>query len=184
MTAAKISVKEGHVRGLVFSIGVCVIVIIQTLIAVIFARYLSNHPNIIDILKRVAFVIFVLITIYFLLIANKKGKPNIETNVKSKKSRFFQGMLLSSLNVFPIPYQAYMSVTLASFGLLTFDTTGISSYVAGATMGTMVTLYIYIFFFDRIKSKRIKSQKNMNYLIGTITGIISIVTFINLIKEL
>ncbi len=184
MTAAKISVKEGHVRGLVFSIGVCVIVIIQTLIAVIFARYLSNHPSIIDILKRVAFVIFVLITIYFLLIANKKGKPNIETNVKSKKSRFFQGMLLSSLNVFPIPYQAYMSVTLASFGLLTFDTTGISSYVAGATMGTMVTLYIYIFFFDRIKSKRIKSQKNMNYLIGTITGVISIVTFINLIKEL
>lgn len=184
MTAAKISLKEGHVRGLVFSIGVCVTVIIQTLIAVIFARYLSNHTSIIDILQRVAFVIFVLITIYFLLLANKKVKPSLELNIRSKKSRFFQGMLLSSLNVFPIPYQAYMSITLASFGLLTFDTTGISSYVAGAAMGTLVALYIYIFFFDRIKSKRIKSQKNMNYFIGTITGVISIITFINILRDL
>ena len=148
MTAAKISVKEGHTRGLVFSIGVCVVVIIQTLIAVVFARYLSNHPSTIDILQRVAFVIFILITIYFLLLAKKEVKPNVEPNVKSKKSRFFQGILLSSLNVFPIPYQAYMSVTLASFGLLTFDNTGISSYVAGAATGTFVALYIYIFFFD------------------------------------
>ncbi len=184
MTAAKISVKEGHTRGLVFSVGVSIIVIIQTLIAVIFARYLSNHPSIIHVLQRVAFVIFVLLTIYFLLLTKKETKPNVEPNVKSKKSRFFQGMLLSSLNVFPIPYQAYMSITLASFGLLTFDTSEISSYVAGAAMGTMVTLYSYIFFFDRIKSKRIKSQKNMNYLIGAVTGIISVITLINIIKEL
>ena len=50
MTAAKISLKEGHSRGIVFSIGVCVIVIAQTYIAAIFARYLSNHPEVIDIL--------------------------------------------------------------------------------------------------------------------------------------
>lgn len=184
MTAAKISLKEGHTRGLVFSFGVCIIVLFQTLIAVHFARYLSNHPDVIEILQRVAFVIFVLITIYFLLLAKKKAKPNVETNIKSKRSRFFQGMLLSSLNIFPIPFQAYISITMASFGILKFDTTSIGSYVAGATMGTMVTLYIYIFFFDRIKSKRIKSQKNMNFFIGIITGVISIITLINIIKDL
>jgi len=184
MTAAKISLKEGHTRAIMFSIGVCSIVIFQTLIAVYFARYLSNHPDVIEILQRVAFVIFVMITIYFLVLAKKENKPDVESNVRSKKSRFFQGMFLSSLNVFPIPYQAYMSITIASFGLLNFDTTSIAAYVAGATMGTMVTLYIYIFFFDRIKSKRIRSQKNMNYLIGTVTGVISIITFINIIKEL
>lgn len=184
MTAAKISLKEGYSRGIMFSIGVCLIVIAQTYIAVIFASYLSNHPDVIDILQRVALVIFILISIYYLLIAKKTTKPELANNSKSKHSRLFFGMFLSCLNVFPIPYQAYMSITLASFGWLTFDITSISSYVAGAAMGTFVMLYMYIFFFDKIKNKSFTSQKNMNYIIGGITGIISIFTLINIIKEL
>jgi len=93
-------------------------------------------------------------------------------------------MLLSALNVFPIPYQAYMSLTLAGFGWLTFDNIGITSYVAGAATGTFVMLYVYVFLFEKIKSKRIKSQKNMNYSIGIITAVIAIVTLINIIKDL
>jgi threonine/homoserine/homoserine lactone efflux protein len=184
MTAAKISLKEGSNRGILFSIGVCVIVCFQTYLATIFAKYLSNHPEVIDILQRVALVIFVLITIYYLLLARKEPKPNVEVNVRSKHRRFFQGMLLSALNMFPIPYQAYMTITLASIGWLTFETYSIMAYVAGAASGTFVMLYIYIFFFDRVKNEKLTSQKNMNYFIGSITGIIAIVTLINIIKEL
>jgi len=184
MTAAKISLKEGYTRGIMFSIGACITVLIQTFIAVIFARYLSKHPDIIDILQRVALVIFILITIYFLLIAKKESKPEVEHHTKSKHNRLFFGMFLSTLNVFPIPYQAYMVITLASFGWLQFDKTSIASYVVGAAMGTFVMLYMYIFFFDKIKSKTLTSQKNMNYIIGGITGVISVFTLINIIKEL
>jgi len=183
MTAAKISLKEGSPRGILFSIGVCVIVCFQTYLAAIFAKYLSNHPEVVDILQRVALVIFILITIYYLLLARKQPKPDVEANVRSKHRRFFQGMLLSALNVFPIPYQAYMTITLASFGWLTFETYSIISYVAGAASGTFVMLYIYIFFFDKIKNEKLTSQKSMNYTIGTITGVIAIVTLINIIKE-
>ncbi len=184
MTAAKISLKEGHSRGIVFSIGVCVIVLAQTYIAAIFARYLSNHQEVVDILQRVAFVIFVLITIYFLFVAKKDSKQQIDPKIRSKKSRFFQGMFMSAINVFPIPFQAYMTVTLASFGWLSFDKISIISYVAGSAMGTFVTLYMYIFFFDKIKDKSIASQKSMNYFIGGVTCVISIITLINIVKEL
>lgn len=184
MTAAKISLKEGYSRGIMFSIGVCIIVCVQTYIAAIFAKYLSNHPEVIEILQRVALVIFVLITIYFLVIAQRRPQPLIEPVSRSKHSRFFQGILLSALNVFPIPYQAYMTITLASVGWLTFETTYIVTYMAGAAMGTFVMLYVYIFFFDKIKSKRLTSQKSMNYFIGGVTGVISIVTFINILMEL
>lgn len=183
MTAAKISLKEGHVRGVMFSIGVCVIVFAQTYIAAIFARYLSKHPEVIGILRSVALVIFILITIYFLFIAKTKPKPQIEPKIRSKHSRFFQGIFMSAINVFPIPYQAYMTITLASVGWLNFEQTSIISYVAGAGTGTFVMLYVYIFFFDKIKSKSFTSQKNMNYIIGGITGVISIVTLINIIKD-
>lgn len=184
MTAAKISLKEGYGRGVVFSIGVCITVIVQTYVAVIFARYLSNHPDIVDVLQRVAMVIFFLIAIYYLFIA--KSKPTAQTQVtsKSKRNRFFFGIFLSSLNMFPIPYQAYMSITLASFGLLSFDNISIVSYVAGAAMGTFVMLYVYIFFFDKIKSKRFTSIKAMNRSIGIITAIVALLTLINVLKEM
>jgi len=184
MTAAKISLKEGYSRGIMFSVGACLVVTIQTTIAAVFAKYLSNHPDVIAILQQVALVIFILITIYYFKLAKKNTSLPIKAKSRSKHSRFFQGMLLSALNVFPIPYQAYMTLTIASFGWMTFEKISITAYVSGATMGTFVMLYIYIFFFDKIKSKRLTSQKSMNYIIGSITGVIAIITLIKIIQEL
>jgi len=184
MTAAKISLKEGYIRGIMFSVGVCVIVILQTYIAAIFARYLSKHQEVVDVLQRVAFVVFLLLTVYYLLIAKRQPKVQVRKNIKSKHSRFFQGMLLASINLLPIPYQAYMTTTLASIGWLSFDHTIILIYVAGAAMGTFVMLYLYIFFFEKVKGNNFTSQKSMNYFIGTITAIIAILTLINIIKDL
>lgn len=184
MTAAKISLKESPGSGITFSSGVCLVVFIQTYVASIFARYLSNRPDIVEILQRVAFVIFVLITIYFLIIARNQKETKVKPDVKSKKSRFFHGMLLSALNVFPIPYQAYMTITLASFGWMNFERTTIITYVTGAAMGTFVMLYFYIFFFEKIKDRKFTSQRSMNYSIGIITGLVALFTFINILREL
>ena len=183
MTVAKISLKEGHVSGIMFSIGVCVVVFLQTYLAAMFARYLTNHQDVVEILQWVALVIFILITVYYLLIAKSDPKPDIEHS-KSKHSRFFQGMFMSAINVFPIPYQAYMTVTIASFGWMDFKNISIISYVAGSVTGTFVMLYIYIFFFEKIKSKTLTSQKNMNYIIGTITGLISGGTLIHILTKM
>lgn len=184
MTAARISLKEKTSRGIMFSIGVCITVFAQTYIAVIFARYLSHSPEVVKILQRVAFVIFVLITIYFLVSASKKKEVKVNPNIKSKKSRLFHGMFLSALNLFPIPYQAYMTITIASFGWMNFQRINIFTYVTGATMGSFVMLYFYIFFFHKIKDTKFTSQKSMNYSIGVITGVVALVTFINILRDL
>ena len=182
MSAAKISLKEGHVRGFVFSIGVCVVVGVQTYLALIFAKYLNQHPDVVDVLKRVALVLFILVSIYFFLLAKSDATPQEVDASKSKKSRFFQGILMSALNVFPIPYQAYIVTTLLSYQLLSLDNLSIGSYIAGATSGTFIALYIYILFFDKIKSSKITSPKRMNYSIGIITAIVSITTLINILQ--
>jgi len=182
MSAAKISLKEGHVRGFVFSIGVCVTVGVQTYLALIFAKYLNQHPDVVDVLKRVALVLFVLISIYFFLLAKRQISPQKVDASKSKKSRFFQGILMSALNVFPIPYQAYIVTTLLSYQLLSLDNLSIGSYIAGATSGSFVALYIYILFFDKIKNSKITSPKWMNYSIGIITAIVSITTLLNILR--
>ncbi len=183
VTAAKISLKEGYIRGIMFSIGVCVINFFQIYLAAIFSRYLSRHPEVISILRFIGLVIFILITIYFFFIAKSSSKQQIDPKIKSKHSRFFQGVFLATINVFPIPYHAYITITLASFGWMTFENSNIITYVSGGIIGTFVPLYLYIFFFDKIKGKTFTSQKNMNRIIGSVTGIISIITLINILND-
>ena len=183
VTAAKISLKEGHNRGFMFSIGVCIIVALQVYIATVFAKYLNQHPQVTIILKRVAFVIFLLVSIYFFFTAKSKPKSlEVEPSIKSKHSRIFQGVFLSSLNIFPIPFQAYMVTTLVSFEWFSLESTTIGTYVSGAVMGTFMALYVYILFFDNLKNTKFVTPKNMNYSIAIITLAVAIVTLINLIR--
>ena len=181
MTAAKISLKEGYTRGFMFSLGACVIVGLQTYLAAVFAKYLSQHLDLIEILKRVAFVIFALISIYFFILAKREVAVQEVDNSKSKKSRFFQGILMSSLNVFPIPYQAYMVTALVTLKWMYLDNLSIGAYVAGAVSGTFVAFYIYILFFEKIKNSKISSQKRMNQTIAFITAVVAVVTLVDLL---
>ena len=183
ISAAKISLEEGRTRGLLFSAGAALVVILQTYVAAIFARYLNRHPEIIEILRIIALVVFIGITIYFLLLAKTEKKELKEPKIKSKKSSFFYGMLLSVLNVFPVPYQAYMTTTLAGFGWLNFSQKSIISYMSGVGVGSFLTFYMYILFFKKIKHTSLTSKKNMNIIIGSITGIISVITLINIVKD-
>lgn len=181
MTAAKMGVREGRTRALVFALGASLIVIIQTWIAVIFARYIDSNPHIIVILREVGLAIFVGLTIYFFIAANKV-KVEKEVTMHSKRSRFFMGMLLSALNFFPIPFYVFVSITLASYDYFVFERLFIHSFVIGSGLGAFFAFYCYIAFFKRMEAHTVFLIKNMNYIIGSVTGAISILTLINIIE--
>lgn len=183
MTAAKISVQDGRNRAMLFTLGALIIVFFQTLISLIFARYIDAHQEVVVLLREIGFGIFTLLTIYFLLIAKepKKKKAN-EMEIKSKRSQFFLGMLISALNFFPIPYYAFVSVSLASFHYFTFETSSIYSFVVGVVLGSFVIFYSYIAFFKKIEAKTNFITKNMNNIIGSITGIMAFLTLYHIVK--
>ena len=183
MTAAKISIQDGRNRALVFALGALVIIFFQTLIALIFASYINSHQEILILLREIGFGVFTLLTIYFLLIAKKPAiKSKNVKKIKSKKSRFFLGMLLSAINFFPIPYYVFVSIGLASFDYFTFEKNSVYTFVIGVALGSFLVFYSYIAFIKRIESKTDFIIKNMNTIIGSITGLVSTVTLINIIK--
>jgi len=181
LTAAKISLKEGYLRGFIFSLGACVIVGFQTYLAAIFAKYLNQHLEIVEILKRVALVVFVLVSIYFFFLAKTDANAKEIDALESKKSRFFQGIFMSALNMFPIPYQAYIITTLVTIKWIFLDNLSIVAYVAGTVSGTFVGFYIYILFFEKIKNSKISSQKYMSLAIASITALVAIITLVNVL---
>lgn len=183
MTAAKISVQDGKNRALLFTSGALVVIFFQTLLALVFARYIFSHQEVVILMREIGFGIFSILTIYFLLIAKKpKKRIKDESEIKSKKSGFFLGMLISTINFFPIPYYVFVSVSLSSFKYFTFETLSIYSFVVGAVFGSFVVFYAYIAFFKKIESKTDFLVKNMNNIIGSVTGVISVLTLYHIIK--
>lgn len=65
MTAAKISLQEGKKEALSFAVGASVVIFFQTFIAILFARFISNHQEIVSTLQEIGIFIFSLLSIYF-----------------------------------------------------------------------------------------------------------------------
>jgi threonine/homoserine/homoserine lactone efflux protein len=182
MTAAKVSLKEGRTSALVFALGATAIVLIQTFIAVIFAQFIDKNPDILILLREIGLAIFLALTGFFFW--RGVAKPLEEKKhirLHSKKSRFFLGMLLSALNFFPIPFYVFISITLASYHYFSFDKLFICTFVIGSGIGAFFAFWCYIAFFKKMETKTAFILKNMNYIIGTITGIVSAFTLWNVI---
>lgn len=183
MTAAKVNLKEGKKNALWFVAGAILVIFFQVYVAVLFARVIDNRPDVVTLLREVGFVIFSILTIYFLFLAKEpKTKKKSKIKKSSKKSRFFLGMLLSGLNFFPIPYYVVVSVTLASYQLFVFENNIIFTFVLGSVLGSFAALYSYIGFFGRIEKKTDYIMRNMNTIIGSVTGLIAIITLFNILN--
>ncbi len=183
MYAAKISMKEGRRNAFLFSFGVCVTVIAQTFIALLFARYIEMHPEIVAMLQKVALGIFICLTIYFFFIAKDTRREVPDKMHHSKTNRFFSGMLIGALNLLPLPYWVYISLTFSKFGWFSFSHLGIATCVIASAIGTFAMLSIYVQFF-RPKDEPKKMNVNMNYIIGAITLVIAVITLIKILNTI
>lgn len=182
MTAAKVGMKEGRRNAFWFVSGAVLVIFIQVYLAVLFARIINARPDIIQLLREVGFGIFGTLTVYFLWIAKQPKLKQPKIKKHSKKKRFFLGMLLSALNFFPIPYYVFVSISLYSYAIFSFDITSVFTFVSGAVLGSILVFYFYIAFFQKIEKKADYLLRNMNVIIGCITGIVSVITLINILE--
>ena len=183
MTATKISLQEGKNEAISFAIGASVIIFFQTFIAVLFARFISNHQEIVSTLQEIGIFIFSLLSVYFFWIAKKPKKIKTDSRVKGKSNRFFLGMLLSTLNLLPIPFYVFASMTLAASGYFSFDKIPVAEFVIGVMIGSFTVFYIYIVAFKKIENKTEFLMRNINTIIGSVTTFMAVLTLFKLLYK-
>lgn len=180
ITAAKISTQKGKLNGVTFAGGASLVVLIQGLIAVSISKYLYHNREIVDILLKVALVIFVLLGIYFFIIARKKKEKRIRMVKVSKKSSFFKGILLATLNVLPIPYFAGLNALWSVSGLMEYTIMDIIIFVFAAGLGTFAMLYMYVFYFDKSQSQSGQFSKYSDYILSALMLVLVIITLVRI----
>ena len=184
MTAVKIFKNEGRKNATSYLIGALGIILIQTFIAVFAAKIIDSNPFISNALHEIGFVIFTILTIYFFGFAKKidQKKQLRKQEMKPKQNRFFYGAMLALLNVFPIPYYAFLSVTLASYHLPIFEKSYNFIFSIGVVLGSALMFYLYIAFFNKSSKTNTFVLKNVNYFIGVITAVVAMITLYKILK--
>ncbi|NUY80615.1 LysE family transporter [Flavobacterium sp. MAH-1] len=182
MTAVKINRNEGHGRAFVFALGAALMLAFHSFLAVVFAKFLDRHPEIIILLREAGLAVFTGLTLYFFFFAKSSAPKNKEVKFRSKKSRFFWGLLLSGLNFFTIPFYVFVSLTLASYNLFSFEMSFVLSFVFGILVGTLFGFYCFVTFFEKMQNRTAFIVKHMNYVIGSVTGLIALITLCNVIQ--
>ena len=78
MNAAKTSVKKGKLNGIMFSLGVASMIMIQAYIAVMISKYLFRHPEVINLLLKIALFVFAFFALYFFVSAKREKTKKIK----------------------------------------------------------------------------------------------------------
>lgn len=174
MTIAKLSVSEDRKQALLFAFGAVLMVLIQCFVGVYFAKVLDANPSISENLKKFGTVIFILLTFFFIYNGIRAKKPKLDVAIKSKSNRFVYGITLSSLNMFAIPYYAFVSLTLASKEVFQFTLPNIITFTIAAALGTYFIFYLYAVLFKKVEHKVTFITNNINFLIAAITGLVAV----------
>ena len=179
LTAAKTSATKGKLNGILFAVGAA-IVMIQAYLAVHISKYLFNNPFVIDVLLKIAVIVFSFFAIYFFVVARKRRNKKMKVVQVSKKSSFYKGMLLSTVNVLPIPYFSGLHAAWNVSGWIQFKVLDVLIFVMAAGMGTFSMLYMYVVYFDKLESKTDRFSRHSDYIMSVLMLLLVIITFIRI----
>ncbi|MEP3209074.1 MAG: LysE family transporter [Maribacter sp.] len=180
MNAAKTSVEKGKLNGVIFSLGVSTMIMIQAYIAVMISKFLHDNPDVIDLLLKIALVVFGTFAIFFFVKARKNKVEAPKTVEVSKRNSFLKGFLLAALNLLTIPYYSGLNAMWNASGWIQFEITDILTFVLAAGFGTFSVLYLYVFYFNKLERKTNRFSQNANYILSILMVVLFGITLFRL----
>lgn len=180
MNAAKTSVEKGKSNGIVFGLGVSVMVIFQTYIAVRIAKYLSRNPEVIGMLLQIALVVFTILAIFFFLKGKKQNDHPIDFEQGKKRSSFTKGLFLAAINLLTIPYYSGLNSVFHTQGFMNYKVIDEVVFILAAGLGTFLVMYLYAFYFNKMERKTNRFSKNSNYILSGLMLVLLVITLIKI----
>ncbi len=183
MNAAKTSVEKGKLNGIIFSLGVSTMIMLQAVIAVYISKYLHRNPDVVEVLLKIAVLVFAFFAIYFFIAARSNKKKKVKAVDISKRNSFFKGMLLAALNLLTIPYYSGLNIMWNATGWIKFEVWDIVVFVLAAGCGTFSVLYMYTIYFNKLENKTDRFSKNSNYILSALMVVLLMITIYRILNR-
>ena len=183
MNAAKTSVEKGKLNGIIFSLGVSTMIMMQAYVAVLITKFLFRNPEVIDWLLKIALAVFAFFAIYFYITAKRMDTHQMKMAKVSKKNSFFKGMLLAALNLLTIPYYSGLNAMWNASGWIKYEVWDIATFVLAAGCGTFTVLHLYTVYFNKLEARTHRFSKNSNYVLSALMLVLLVVTLIRIVYQ-
>lgn len=180
VNAAKTSVEKGRSNGVMFGLGIAVMVMLQTYVAVRIAKYLSRNPEVVDWLMQAAIAIFGFLTIFFFLKARRSVVKEQQFKDGKKRGSFTKGFLLAAINLLTIPYYSGLNSLFHSQSFMNYEVIDEIVFIFSAGSGTFLVMYLYVFYFNKRSFKKGRFSKNSNYILSGLMLLLTIITTIRI----
>ncbi|MGA9270548.1 MAG: LysE family transporter [Lutimonas sp.] len=179
MTAVRTAIEKGRESGRWFALGAALVVIPQAFVALVFARFFADHPEVVERLNYAGIFVLFGLSVMFFLQARKKFKG--EGKKRSGKS-FWAGMLMSSMNMLAIPFYLVLSSVLENRGMLVTEQPYINLFVTGVFLGAFGLFMTYVRFADVIQKRAQFIARNINYILSALFLILGILTLVKIMN--
>lgn len=173
MTSMKVSLEHQRRKAVLFVAGAVTVILVQSFIAVTFAKYLAHNPYIIQYLTYAAIVIFLLLAFLFYRQARQKVQLQLK---EQKRNGYLAGMAMSSMNMLAIPFFLGYSTLLEARGWLVLDPPHNYVFSLGAVAGSFLLFFIYVLFAEYIHKRVQFLAKNINFILSLLFLALAMIT--------
>ena len=174
MTALKIRIHGNKKEFSLFKLGVLIIITFQAFFSIYLSKYITTNPTFVSTLEKTGIIILIALSVYFYK-QNQREKSLKET-YKTTQKTFLKGLILSSLNVFAIPFFSGIVVLLMNYKLMNSDFESNLLFVFGSVIGAYFILYLYGNYAAKIQEKSAKITKNIYLFLSILTAVMALIT--------
>ena len=169
LLAIQRATSTGLRKAMIFALGAVFIEFFYCFIAVIFSGYFLANKNISDLIELIAVPVFILLA--YLFITKKHVDPKAEEQVPKGSTDFVQGLFIGLINPTQITFWLGYSTYFISIGWMKEDLLFMTSFVLGVCAGSLVMIFIYVYYCKKWFSEntpKLFTENVLNKIVGFI----------------
>ena len=166
LTATQISVQENFKSAWKYGSGIVLIEIIYLRLALTGMNWVVEHKQLFTIMGWITVVMFIALGVMAFVIARKQTSAKKGMLLNNKMDRFLLGVVVSGINPAQIPFWFIWSTQLINSKALEPTTSQFNLFTAGAGLGSLAGLAVYIHGGKWIIEKLKTSNKKLNIFMG------------------
>ena len=182
IAAMQISITDGILDAIWFSIGSLLVEIIYVRLSLVAMDWVRKQEKLFKILEWVTLVIVVALAVSSFYAALH---PKVEKNfiLSSTLPRFILGVVMCAVNPVQIPFWFGWSTVLFTKKILLPRKDHYNLYITGIGLGTLLGNCVFIFGGILIAAKLANNQHVLNWVIGGIFAITAIIQLWRIFKK-
>ena len=180
LTATQLAVQEGYGNAWKYSIGIVIIEMIYLRLALTAMDWVVKQHTVFTVMSWLTVAVFLALGILSLIMARRQTKEKKGLLLNNKLNRFVLGVSVSLINPAQIPFWFIWSTYLIQNKVLQTSALYFNLFTAGAAIGSIAGLALYIHGGRWIIAKMKASNKQLNIFMGIVFIIASLFQLYNI----